>query len=117
MKFSDVQLTALAKSKPEELARILTTPKTDIRTLSFGIEILATEAVVEDIVLPPLKMLLKHVHAVVREGALIGVQAFYGANRRPPADIIARLASIAEHDPSPACKELAHDLIQEWKDE
>lgn len=77
MGYSEFQLTALATSNPKELVRIITSPNSDVHALTFGAEILGGEVKDESLVLPALRQLLKHVNAVVREGAMLGVSAFY----------------------------------------
>lgn len=114
MSYSDNQLTALAQNNPKELARILTSPNMDIKTLTFGAEILGGEVKDENLVLPVLKMLLKHVNAIVREGALIGVSAFY-TEANPPQEIMDRVRLIATNDPSPSLKDYAKDIIKQFE--
>jgi vesicle coat complex subunit len=111
MAHSQHQLEALAKNNPKELIRIITSPNSDAHTLTFGAELLG-ELEDESLVLPALRKLLKHAHALVREGAIYGVTNFY-TKSKPPAEIIERLQHMAEHDPSPACKTCASDLVAE----
>ena len=113
MSYSENQLTALAKSNPKELVRIITSPNSDVHALTFGAEILGGEVVDEGLVLPALRQLLKHVNAVVREGAMIGVSAFY-IDRKPPQDVLERLKKMSADDPSPACKDLAASLLEDY---
>lgn len=114
MSYSENQLTALAQSNPKELARILISPNTDTRALTFGAEILGGEITDETLVLPVFRFLLKHVNAIVREGALIGVSAFY-TNKKPPQEIMDRIQIIASSDPSPTLKEVAQDIIKQFE--
>lgn len=113
MSYSDKQLAQLAQDNPKELARILTSPNADIRVLTFGAEILGGEVEDETIVLPVLRQLLKHVNAIVREGAAIGVSSFY-ISRRPPQDILDRLKAMATNDPSPTIKETARSMLDDF---
>ena len=90
MIYTDEQLINLAKTNTKELVRLLISPNADIRMLTSGAEILGGEISDETIVLPVLRMLIKHVNAAVREGAAIGISAFY-VNKLPPQDILDRL--------------------------
>ena len=92
MSYSQNQLKMLAQSNPKELARILISPNADVHTLTFGAEFLG-EVPDERIVLPTLRQLLKHVNAIVREGAMMGLSAFY-LEHKPPSDIIDKLRAI-----------------------
>lgn len=115
MNYSEEQLVDLAKSDPEELVRILTNPSTNTVVLTFGVEIIASEITDEDIVLPVLKRLLRHINALVREGALIGVGAFYG-NKSPPQEIVDKLKVLSNADPSKAIKSIAKDLLENYSE-
>jgi hypothetical protein len=115
MSYSRIQLTALAKTNPKELVRIITSPNSDTHALTFGAEILGEEVKDEEIVLPALRRLLKHVNAVVREGAMIGIYSFY-VDSQPPQDVMDRLKIISTDDPSPACKEYAASLLEEFSE-
>ena len=110
MAYSEQQLTNLAKNNPKELARFLTSPNADANTLTFGAELLG-EVKDEKIVLPILRRLLKHVNALVREGAMLGVSAFY-LDERPAEDIVERLRAIFANDPSPACRDCAETMLE-----
>jgi hypothetical protein len=112
MSYSENQLTALAKNNPKELIRIITSPNSDVHALTFGAEILG-EVADEDLVLPALRRLLKHINAVVREGAMIGLSTFY-LEKKPPQDVLDRLKKMAADDPSPACKDLAASLFEDF---
>ena len=111
MSYSQNQLKALAQDNPKELARILISPNADTHTLTFGAELLG-EVKDERIVLPTLKQLLKHVNAIVREGAMMGVSSFY-MERRPPQDVIDRLRAISKSDPSPSNREFAESVLKD----
>ena len=113
MSYSENQLSALAKINPKELARILISSNVDTKTLTFGAEILGGEVADETVVLPVFRFLLKHVNAIVREGALIGVSAFY-TTQKPPQDIMERVQIIANTDPSPTLKNIAKDIITQF---
>lgn len=112
MKYSEDQLVALAKNNIEQLAKTLSDPGTDSVTLTFGVEILGSEIKDEQIVLPILKKLLKHINALVREGAIIGVISFY-TDKKPPQEILDRLKYIVNNDPSGALKSFAKDSLEE----
>jgi len=111
MSYSQNQLKSLAQDNPKELARILTSPNADIHTLTFGAELLG-DVKDERIVLPTLRQLLKHVNAIVREGAMMGISSFY-MERKPPQDIMERLRAMAKSDPSPSNKEFADSVLKE----
>jgi len=113
MSYSQNQLKAMAQSNPKELARILTSPGIDVHALTFGAEFLG-ETSDERIVLPALRMLIKHVNAVVREGAMMGLSSFY-MERKPPPDVIERLRVMAKSDPSPSCKEFAETILKDFE--
>jgi hypothetical protein len=114
MSYSENELTALAKTNPKELIRIITSPNSDIHALTFGAEILGIEVADEDLVLPAFRRLLKHINAVVREGAMLGVLSFY-TKKYPPQDILDRITKISVDDPSPGCMECALDLLDSFK--
>jgi hypothetical protein len=115
MSYSDNQLKLLAQSDPTELARILNNPNTSIRALTFGAELLGEEITDETITVPILKKLLKHVNAIVREGAMIGISAFY--NRTLPSEeILDRLKIMSNNDPSPSLREMARELLSSFED-
>jgi vesicle coat complex subunit len=81
--------------------------------LTFGAEFLG-EIADERIALPTLRMLLKHVNAVVREGAMMGLSSFY-MERKPPQDILDRLQVMSKSDPSPSCKEFAGTILKDFE--
>jgi hypothetical protein len=113
MSYSETQLNALAKENPKELARILNSPNTDVHTLTFGAELLGGEVKDEEIVLPVFRRLLKHVNAIVREGAMLGISAFYMDNK-PPQEIVERLGLILKSDPSPTNRDSASSLLGDY---
>lgn len=114
MSYSENQLNQLAKSNPKELARILTSSNADIRMLTFGAEILGSEVEDETVVLPVLRQLLKHVNAIVREGAAIGISSFY-LSKKPPQDIIERLRWMRKNDPSPTLRDTAETMLKDFE--
>jgi hypothetical protein len=114
MSYSDKQLTTLAQNNPKELAQLLSSPNADIRMLASGAEILGGESSDEEVVLPVFKRLLKHVNAIVREGAVLGVSSFY-IDKIPPLDILNRLNEMADNDPSPTIKDTAKLLLKDYK--
>jgi len=113
MSYSQNQLKTMSQSSPKELARILTSPNADVHTLTYGAELLG-EIPDERIVLPALRILLKHVNAVVREGAMMGLSSFY-MQRKPPQDIMERLRAITKNDPSPSNKEFAGTILKDFE--
>lgn len=113
MTYSQNQLKALAQDNPKELARILTSPNTDSPTLTFGAELLG-DVSDEQIVLPTLRQLLKHLNAIVREGAMMGLSSFY-MEKKPPQDIIDRLRIMAKSDPSANNKEFAGTVLEQFE--
>ena len=113
MSYSQNQLNSLAKENPKQLARILSSPNVDVCTLTYGAELLGGEISDESLVLPVLRILLKHINAVVREGAIIGVSSFY-ANKLPPKDILDKLKLLSKHDPSPTIKEYAQSVLDDF---
>jgi hypothetical protein len=113
MSHSQNQLKELARENPKQLARILSSPNADVVTLTYGAELLGGEISDEDIVLPVLRLLLKHINAVVREGAIIGLSSFY-INKSPPRDILDRLRILSKQDPSPTIKEYAKSVLDDF---
>lgn len=113
MSYSKNQMKAMATSNPQKLAKILSSPDADTHTLTFGAELLGEEVTNEELVLSVLRRLLKHVNAVVREGAVAGIASFY-YERKPPQDILNRLAEMKLNDPSPAIKDYAASLMEDW---
>lgn len=114
MTYSENQLKVLANTNPKELVRILNSSNVDIRTLTFGAEILGGEVLDETLTLPVFRKLMKHINAIVREGALIGIEAFY-TSAKPPQDILDRLKTMSANDPSPTLKDMAKDLLKEFE--
>lgn len=115
MNYSENQLIALAKNNPHELVRILNSPGADIRMLANGAETLGGEVTDEKLVIPTLMHLLKHVHTVVREGALMGISTFY-FGKKPPQEILDKLIFISNHDPSPTIREDTKSFLQGFED-
>ena len=114
MGYTAAQLKVIARKDPQELVRIVNNlDTTDIATLTFGIEILGEEVADEVIVLPVLKRLLKHIHSLVREGAMLATSSFY-MDKKPPVEILDRLKIISTNDPSPMLKEYAKDLLKDF---
>jgi len=114
MNYSEQQLISLAHNNPKELARLLLSPNSDIRMLIYGAEILGGEVREESIVLPVLRVLIKHVHAGVREGATMGVASFY-SEKRPPLDIEERVKIMAASDPAPSIKEYCKAILKDFE--
>lgn len=113
MNYSQNQLKTLAQSNPKELVRVITSPNADTHMLTVGAEFLG-EASDERVALPAFRQLLKHVHALVREGAMTGLSAFY-LEKSPPQDILDKLALMAKTDPSPNLREYAQSLLEDFK--
>lgn len=112
MSYSESQIMDLAHNNPKELVRILTSPDVDIRMLTCGVEILGGEISDEEMALPVFRKLLRHMNALVREGAMMGVAAFF-AKKKLPRDILERLKAMANSDPSPTNKETAKGLLED----
>jgi len=112
MTYSQNELKALSQDNPKELARILISPNADIHTLTFGAEVLG-DTKDEQVALPAFRQLLKHVNAIVREGAMMGLSSFY-MEKKPPQDVIDRLRVMAKSDPSPSNKEFAQTILDEF---
>ncbi|CAB4196979.1 hypothetical protein UFOVP1290_499 [uncultured Caudovirales phage] len=110
MIYSDLQLKNLAHENPKELAKILTSANNDARMLTYGAEILGEEVTDENIVVPVLRQLLGHNHALVREGAMIGLSSFF-YNKQIPKDILDKLKVMSTNDPQPNNRKFAKDLI------
>lgn len=115
MIYTIAQLIDLAQNSPQELSRILTSPNADIKMLVAGAELLCEETTDETLVLPVIRWLLKHTHALVRESAMIGVTGFY-EKKKPPQDVINRLKIISNSDPSAELKSYAKDLLESIPD-
>lgn len=113
MNYSPNQLKSLAQSNPKELARVVTSPNADTHMLTVGAEFLG-EVSDERIALPAFRQLLKHVHALVREGAMTGLSSFY-LERKPPSDILDRLRTMAKSDPSNNLRDYAQSLLQDFE--
>lgn len=114
MSYSQNQLKIMAQNNPRELARIITSPNSDTHMLTIGAELLGEAVSDERIVLPALRQLLKHVHALVREGAMTGLSSFY-LERKPPQDVLERINSMAKNDPSPSLREYADSLLKDFE--
>lgn len=114
MNYSQNQLKTLAQDNPQELARIITSPNANTHMLTIGAELLG-EISDERIVLPAFRRLLKHVNAIVREGAVMGVSSFYLGKKRPPQDILDRLMWMAKNDPSPSVRGDSESLLNDFE--
>lgn len=113
MNYSHNQLKVLVQSNPKELVRVVTSPNADTHLLTLGAELLG-EIADERIVLPAFRQLLKHVHALVREGAMTGLASFY-LEKKPPQDILDRLRLMTKNDPSADLKEYADSLLKDFE--
>lgn len=107
--YSYNQLTEIYKKSPNNLAKLLL-QSSNVHTISDGIEILSNECSDEDVVLPVLKKFLSHIHVLVREAACNAVSSFYSASS-PPEEIIGKLKTMSETDPSGIIKSLATDIL------
>lgn len=114
MKYSRNQLQILSKENPKELVLILTGSNADVSTLTLGIEFLGESFIDERIVLPVFHLLLKHINATVREGAMIGLSSFY-IEKKPPQDILEKLQIMSKNDPSFCNKEFAESILKDFK--
>lgn len=114
MNYSQNQLKTLVQSNPKELARVITSPNPDTHLLAIGAELLG-DVSDERIVLPALRQLLKHVHALVREGAMTGLSSFY-IEKKPPQDILDRLRVMIKTDPSNDLREYAQSLLKNFEE-
>jgi hypothetical protein len=114
MSYSNKQLRILAQQNPKELIRIIISPNGDAKTLAVGAEVLGEEVTNESLVVPTLRQLLKHPHALVREGALNGVAAFF-SDKPASRDILELLRFIAKSDPLTTNKETAIDIISSFE--
>lgn len=110
MIYTDAQLIHLAQNSPKELLAILISPNTNMKMLVAGAEILCGEVTDETFALPVIRLLIKHLHALVRESAMNSIAAFYG-KVKPPQDIIDRLKFISINDPSADLKNYAKELL------
>lgn len=114
MSYSSEQLQALAQNDVSKLIKILNNPNSDIHTLTIGAEILGEEISNEELALPTLKKLLRHINAIVREGAIIGIMALF-FDKRLPEDILEMIQNICQNDPSPGLKQYAEDILKDYK--
>lgn len=113
MNYSHNQLKALVQSNPKELIRVVTSPNADTHMLTLGAELLG-EITDERIVLPAFRQLLKHVHALVREGAMTGLSSFY-MEKKPPQDIVDKLQTMVKNDPSAELRDYADSLLKDFE--
>jgi hypothetical protein len=111
MNYSENQLRNIAKTNSQEFLRILEVA--DVPTLVFGAEILGDEIADEQLALPVFRRLLKHVHALVRESAMLGLSSFY-LDKKPPQDILDKLAMIFANDPSTIIRDCAEELLKDF---
>ncbi len=108
MNHSIDSLRKLAQSDSNRFIQLLSSTK-DVHVATMGAEILGEE-LDEEIALPILMKLTRHINAIIREGALIGISAlFYGKNF--PPEIIERLIDISRNDPSTTLREYSKELL------
>lgn len=113
MGYSTAQLKQIAQDNPEELIQIITSYISDVQILVPAIEILAETKIGENLILPVIKRLLRHIHASVRESALIAVSSFY-IDKELPVDILDRVKIISKSDPSSIVKSCAADILEDF---
>jgi hypothetical protein len=113
MSYSNIQLRNLAQQNPKELIRIITSSGGDAKTLSSGVEVLGEEVTNETLVIPVLRQLLKHPHALVREGALNGAAAFF-SDKIAPREIIEIIRNISKNDPLSINKDFASHILSDF---
>jgi len=114
MSYSHEQLRNLVKNDIAKFIKILNNPNCDVYTLTFAAELLGEEVLDEKIVVPILKKLLKHINAVVREGAIIGIMAFF-EGKSLPEDILEIVRHIFKNDPSTELKLYAEDILKDYQ--
>lgn len=114
MTYTNKQLIQLAQTNPQEFVRFLTSHNNDIKLLTAGAEILGLEITDELLVNPVFRILLKHVNALVREAACIGVSSFY-VNKKPPQDIVEKIKLMSTTDPSLIVRDYSESLLQDFE--
>ena len=116
MRYSTQKLQELAQTDPQELIKIINNHyRTDIKTMALAIEILGEEVEDETIILPVVIKLLKHVHVLLREGAILCALSFYAEKKLPfPQEIADRLKFISQNDPSGDVRDLASDTLKDF---
>jgi len=113
MSYSSQQLKELAQKDTQELIKIINHHyKVDTKTIALAVEVLGEEVIDETIVLPIIRKLLKHIHVMIRESAIICAFSFY-AEKTPPQDVIDNLKVIANNDPSHDLRDLAKDILKD----
>lgn len=113
MNYSSQQLTQIAKTNPQELIKIINNCYgSDMQTISLAIDIMGEEVSDEALVTPLIRKLLKHIHVLIRESAIMCVASFY-IDKEVPKDIANRLEIISKNDPSNNLKELARDTLKD----
>ncbi len=114
MGYSNQKLQELAQTDPQELIKIINNHyKTDIKTMALAVEILGEEVEDEAIVLPIVIKLLKHVHVLLRESAILCALSFY-AEKKLPQEIEDRLRILSKNDPSGDVRDLATDTLKDF---
>jgi HEAT repeat protein len=114
MGYSTQKLQEIAQTDPQELIKIINNHyKIDIKTMALAIEILGEEVEDETIVFPMVIKLLKHVHVLLREGAILCALSFY-SEKKLPQEIVDRLKILAKNDPSSDIRDLAGDTLKDF---
>jgi hypothetical protein len=99
----------------EAMKLVLDGTGTDVQ-LTFAAEIAGANGEAE-IIIPALLKLLGHKAALVREGALLGLD-FHAQSKtaKTSLDIRKRISEMAQNDPSPTIRTIVQDLMKSWKD-
>lgn len=113
MSYSIIQLKQLVKTNQTEFIQIISNHISEAMLLSAAVELI-DEITDESLTIPLLKRFLKHVHAAVRESALLATSSVF-IEKKPPAEILDRIKNIAKSDPSPQVREYASDLLKEFE--
>ena len=113
MSYSIIQLKQLIKTNPTEFTQIINNHISEASLLSAAVELL-DEISDESLTVPLLKRFLKHVHAAVRESALMATSSIF-MDKKPPADIFDRVKVIAKSDPAVQVRECAADLLKDFE--
>ena len=113
MSYSIIQLKHLVKTNPTEFIQVISNHISEAMLLSAAVELI-DEIQDESLTVPVLKRFLKHVHAAVRESALLSASSVF-MDKKPPAEILDRIKIIAKNDPASQVREYAADLLKEFE--
>lgn len=114
MNYSITQLREMFAKSPDGLIKLLNNPNATTKILSSGVEILGEDSKNEILVIPIFRKLLKHINATVRESTVIAISSFY-LEKLPPNDILERLISISESDPSYDLRDFTKSVLDDFK--